>query len=331
MPNPDAQAMDGTNSMEPVTPAVPNSTPAPASTEPAGGKAPSAEPKKPMGTTPGGGHRNTPEPATPDPTTPTTPAEGGDGTEGEKAPEATPKQGQGDDPKEPVVENIDYETKFSESSKEAQRLLQVIKDAGIDPSTGKPIVESNDNQPAPTRTEPEGMPREPEPQTQAPLTDEQLAQAIPGFHNLTEVEKTMLRDTKATVNRLSKMQDLVTEMYDEKAHKKQFAELVAKDQFKALSEHAEEFNELAYKNENLKVPLETLAGNFLYQKGLATKPAEKPAKPAPSGVEPSSGGGKEGAGKTEAGFTSEEMATIRKTDPKRYAKLAREGKIKIRS
>lgn len=313
--------------------ATPNPTPAAAGNEPApspaGGEPATPAPAKPMGTTPTG-HRNTPDAGTTpaEPAAPTTDPSG-EGTEGGQAPAATPQNnGQGDDPKP----DVDYKTKFSESSKEAQRLLQVLKDAGIDPQTGQPIAAPGTEQPTGTRTEPEGVPTEPTPQPQAPLTDDQLAQAIPGFHNLSEAEKTMLRDTKATVKQMAAMQKLVTEMYDERMYKQQFADLTGKDQFKAIAEHADEFKELAYKDENLKVPLETLAGNFLYQKGLAAKPAEKLAEPpAPSGVEPGSGGGKKGAGKTQDGYTAEEIAQIRKTDPKRYAKLAREGKLKVRT
>jgi len=306
---------------------TPNPTPAPASTEPAGG-AP-VEPTKPiMGTTPGG-HRNTPEPTTPAPTT--TP-EGGNGTEGGQQPTTTPENnGQGDDPTKPVEPtDVDYKTKFSESSQEAQRLLKVLQEAGLDPKTGQPIAPTGDT-PTPTRMEPEGVPQEPTPQPTTTLTDDQLAQAIPGFHNLSDAEKTMLRDTKATVRQMAEMQKLVTEMYDERMYNQQVKDLTSKEEWKVISEHAEEFKEFSYKDENLKVPLETLAASFLYTKGLATKPAEKPATPPPSGVEPGSGGGVEGSGKTEKGFSTEEIAQIRKTDPKRYAKLAREGKLKVRS
>ena len=311
-------------------PTAPNPTPAAPSTEPTPA-APPAEPTKPiMGTTPGG-HRNTPD-APPAPA-PTTPEPTGEGTEGEPAPAATPQnngQGNNQEPGQPGDGDIDYKTKFSESSREAQRLLQVIKEAGLDPETGKPIAAPGDGEPAPTRTAPPVVEGEPDPQTPTNLTDEQLSQAIPGFHNLSEVEKNMLRDTKATVKSIAQMQNMVAEIYDERVYTQQFTDLIAKDEFKAIGEHADEFKKLAYQKENIQVPLETLAASFLYSKSLGAKP-KAPEPPPPTGLEPGSGGGKDGLAKTDEGYTAEEAAHIRKTDPKRYAKLAREGKLIIKS
>lgn len=304
---------------------IPNSpAPAPASNEPTT-PAPSAEPTKPiMGTTPTRQRNQAPEPAAP-----TTPEGQGEGTEGGQAPAATPQNnGQGSEP-EP-----DYKVKFSESSKEAQRLLGILKAAGIDPETGQPIAQADSTPPAPAQEPTRPAVRGEQPtQPNVPLTDEQLTAAIPGFANLSEAEKNIIRDTKATVKQMAELKNLVAELYDEREFKKQMKDLTGKEQWKAISEHSDEFKEYAYKQENLTVPLETLAASFLYQKGLASKPAEqKPTPPPAAGLEPGSGGGKQGDGKTTAdGYTAEELANIRQTDPKKYAQLAREGKLKLRS
>lgn len=294
--------------MEGQTPNSP--APAPAGNEPQGG----AEPQKPvMGTTPARQQRNTP-PAqnTPD---------AGEGTEGEPAPAAAPQnKGQGE------PDGIDYKEKFSSSSREAQRLLDVLKANGIDPETGKPIAapaDTTDNEPQAPAVRGEQAQ-----QPSVPLTDEQLSAAIPGFANLTESEKNLIRDTKSTVKQINELTNLVAELYDEREYGKQFKALTSKEQWKKIAEHAEEFKEFAYKNENLKTSLETLAGSFLYQKGLAPKPKEE--KPQPNGLEPGSGGGKQPSNSEKDGFTAEELANLRRTDPKKYAKLAQQGKLKLR-
>lgn len=295
---------------------IPNS-PAPApSTEPT---APSTDAKPVMGTTPTSQRNKVPD-------APTTPSTEAKGTEDAPAPAATSENnGQGSET------DIDYKVKFSESSKEAQRLLGLLKAQGIDPETGQPIQGADSTTttpPAPTGEPERPAVRGEQPtQPQIPLTDEQLATAIPGFANLSEQEKSLIRDTKSTVKQINELKNLVAELYDEREFKKQFKGLTSKDEWKAINDHADEFKEFAYKTENLTVPLETLAASFLYTKGLATKP--KPTKPAPTGLEPGSGGGKTGKTDTD-GYTAEEMSQIRKTDPKRYAQLARDGKLNIR-
>lgn len=286
---------------------IPNSPTPPASNEPSNE---AVEPKMPMGTIPTRQRNQQPQ-------APTTPPAVEPGTEGEKAPATPPEQGQGNDPE-------DYKTKFSESSKEALRLLDVLKAHGIDPATGQPIAPAAPAE-EPTRPAIRGdQPQQPE----IPLTDDQLSKAIPGFANLTEQEKVLIRDTKATVKQIAELKNFVAEIYDEREYGKQFKTLTSKEQWKPIAEHAEEFKEYAYKPENLQTPMETLAASFLYNKGLASKP--KPTPPAPSGLEPGSGGGK-GDGKTDKdGFSAEELATIRTTDPKRYANLAKSGKLKLR-
>ncbi len=292
---------------------VPNSqAPVPVGNEPASGM----ESQKPvMGTTPARQQRNQP----PAPTANTD--DGGKGTEGQQAPATAPQDGQGE-----PEDKTDYKEKFSNSSREAQRLLDVLKANGIDPETGKPISQAQST-PAeePTRLAVRGeQPQQPN----IPLTDEQLTAAIPGFANLTDSEKALIRDTKSTVKQISELKNLVAELYDEREYNKQFKALVGKEQWKSIAEHAEEFKEYAYKNENLQTPLETLAASFLYTKGLSDK--QKEPKPQPTGLEPGSGGGK-GEGKTDKdGYTAEEIANIRTTDPKKYAQLAQSGKLKIR-
>lgn len=304
--------------MDPVNP---NPT-APAS---APAEAPAAaEPKLPMGTTPTRQQRNTPPAAAE--AKPETPANGTEEQENEEEaekPKTTPpaESGQEDEAE------IDYKVKFSASSKEAQRLLEVLKANGIDPETGKPMAG------APSAEEEAEKPAiqvrgEQPTQPEIPLTDEQLTKAIPGFANLTEGEKDVIRNTKTTAKNIVHLTNLVTEMYDERVYNKEFKDLSGKKEWARLAEFAEEFKEYAYKPENLKVKLETLAASFLYGKGTKV---EKP-KPTPaSGLEPGSGGGKSKNSGNADGYTADEMAEIRRTDPRRYNQLARDGKLKLKS
>lgn len=71
---------------------------------------------------------------------PTTDKTNQDGTEAGKGEEPVKKPTSPKEPKEDV--DIDYKTKFSESSKEGMRLVELLKNNGIDPKTGERIDET---------------------------------------------------------------------------------------------------------------------------------------------------------------------------------------------
>lgn len=250
---------------------------------------------------------------------PTSSDENNPGTEPEK-----PADQKGQEPPKTPEDKEDYKTKFSESSKEAQRMLEIMKKHGIDPKTGEKIETTPPKeQPAPaTRTNESAPPEQP------PLTDTQLKTIIPGFENMSEEEKNVLRNVKSTAKELAEMKNLVAEINDERQYNKDFKALTSKEEWKKLAEHADEFKELAYQNENLQTPLETLAASFLYRKGLSNKPAEKP--PAPKGIEPGTNGAKGGSPIVDDEMTPEQASELRKTDPRRYNALVRSKKLTIR-
>lgn len=292
----------------------------PNSQQPAqGGDGQGQEQKPVMGTTPTS--QQAPKPA---PTSPEAPK----GTEGEQKPNTPPNDNQG----EGGEQKVDYEKKFSESSKEAQRLLSLLKNAGIDPETGKPIEAPKEGEQPADGEQPEepGEPVRAEQQYQPTVfTDEQLKKAIPGFANLPEEQKVLMRDIKSVVSVVSKMQHILNEIVDEREYSKAFKKLTSNEEWKQISEFADEFREFAYTKDNLKTPLETLASSFLYNKGKGgKKPDEKP--PAPSGVESGGAGKGEEKGTRQEGYTAEEAEKIRRSDPRRYAQLVRSGKFKIR-
>lgn len=297
---------------------LPNS-PAPAN----GGNEPTTEAKPVMGTTPTSRQ--------PQNSAPTSTEQKPEGTEGEpKKPDTAPqddKKGEGEPAGEP-----DYKEKFTASSTEAQRLLDIIKKAGIDPKTGQPIeAPASDEQP---QQEQEQAPAEApvrgeQPSDTQPLTDEELAKTIPGFANMSPTEKLLVKDLKSTVKVIAKMQEFMTELYDERQFGKDLKTLTTKEEWKAIAENSDEFKEFAYKPDNLKTPLETLAAAFLHMKSdKEKKPEEKPDLP---GLEAGGSGKGEERGTREDGYTPEEMEQLRKKDPKKYNKLASEGKLKLRS
>ena len=252
------------------------------------------------------------------------PTQSDEGKPGTEPVTPKPEETKGPDTSKVPEDKEDYKTKFSESSKEAQRLLEMMKKHGIDPKTGEKIeTPPAKEQPAPTTRTNEVAPTE-----QAPLTDTQLKTVIPGFENMSEDEKNVLRNVKTTAKELAEMKNLVAEINDERQYAKDFKALTSKEEWKKLAEHADEFKEEAYKTENLQTPLETLAASFLYRKGLSNKPAEKP--PAPKGIEPGTNGAKGGSPIVDDEMTPEQASELRKTDPRRYNALVRSKKLTIR-
>lgn len=238
----------------------------------------------------------------------------------EKAPE-TKK------PSEPKAEEVDYQTKFSESSREAQRLHKLLIENGFDPKTGKRA-----ETPAPQPTEqPAAQRGTDEPKETAPqISDKTLEKLVPGFENLPEEEKNTIRDIKNYAKKISQVEKLVAEMNDERMYVKDFNKLVREEKWKKLRDFDEEFKAYAYQPENLNASLETLAASFLFSKGQESQPAdEEDEEPAPEGVEPGTHGPR-GGEPSEDGLSDEESASLRKTNPREYARLIKARKLKIR-
>lgn len=228
-------------------------------------------------------------------------------------------------PSDPKAEPEDFKTKFSESSKEAQRLHKLLIENGFDPKTGKRA-----ETPAPQPTEQPAPQRgtDDKKETAPQVSDKALAQLVPGFENLSEEEKSSIRDIKNYATKISKIQDLVTEMNDERMYNKDFNKLVRQEKWKQLREFDDEFKEYAYQAENLNASLETLAASFLFSKGQKTQP-EEDEEPAPEGVEPGTHGPRDSEADAD-GLSDEEAANLRKSSPREYARKIRDRKLKLR-
>ena len=110
---------------------------------------------------------------------------------------------------------------------------------------------------------------------------------------------------------------------------RQFKELVSGDEFKNIKGRREEFEEYGYEAENLNTPIEVLARSFQVVKGLIKSEPPKEGDEGREGIEQGTGGGSKNQPVSKKGFTTEEVETMRKTDPKKYNRLIKEGKLII--
>lgn len=207
---------------------------------------------------------------------------------------------------------INWEQKFKDSQAEANRLMGVVKTNNIDPKTGEVIKKEE------TTT----------PQEHSQLTDAEISKAIPGFANMSEGEKEVIRNAKGMATKVANLEKLVAEMADERQFNKDFKSLTGKEEFKSIADMRGEFEEFAYNEDNVGIKnIETVAKIFLADKGLNKTETQK-EEPRP-GLEP--GGGSKTPKKTgTTEYTAEEAAKMRKEQPRKYNKLVSEGKLKIK-
>lgn len=265
----------------------------------------------------------------PTPTEPEVPANGtGEAPAGDApAPEPTnpapaepapnPEGGAGEAPEG----DVDYKKKFSESTTEANRLLEALKANGIDPKTGKKLEAGAEGaDPKPTEPERADLPE---------LSEEELETAFPSYQMLSPQEKEVIKN----VQQLPKALRMVAEMHDQFTTGKQIEALKTKEGYEPIGEHEEEFRTFIYKEENLKKDLNLLADSFILQK-MREKPnggEPAPEETTPEGMEGGTHGagtiGKQTGDKLEV--TQEEAERLRKEDPRRYNKLLSQKKLVI--
>lgn len=223
---------------------------------------------------------------------------------------------------------VDYEKKFSESSKEANRLLEVLKANGIDPKTGKK-ADSGNNGGGNANDGGNGA-------NDLPFfTDADLEAAFPSFGTMSDEEKALLRN----VGQFPKMARMVAEMYDKSTFTEQLEVLKADPANKLIADNEKEFKAFAYKDGNLKLPIEILANAFIGQKlrdqqngggnnGGGNQNQGGQGNQQRQGMENGSGG-QGGNGDAVTEMTADQARDLRKKDPRQYNALARAGKLKI--
>jgi len=198
-----------------------------------------------------------------------------------------------------------YKKKFADSSAGAQQLLE----------ENKRLKEQTESQQAQSRDK---------------FTETDLSREIPDWDILTmEQKKAMINSMGSLMKDLEKVKAQVAEIVDEREFEKTFKKVTSEPEFLIIKKHKREFRDYAYQDSNLNVPLPILARSFLVDKNLiGAKPPETNQDAGLSGLDSGSGGDRKAPPKT--GYTSEEMETIRKTDPKKYNRLAREGKLVLK-
>lgn len=159
------------------------------------------------------------------------------------------------------------------------------------------------------------------------LTEEELEDVVPGYAGLSEREKDLVKSTIAPfAKNVSALSGQVAKLLDQQRFGEELTALLADPKYKVLIKHKEAFKTFAYTDENLNTPLRTLANSYIYENELKAEPEETAEeKEARLGLE--DGGGSGGKVPVKDTYTSEELAKIRTTDPRRYARLAKAGKL----
>ncbi len=166
------------------------------------------------------------------------------------------------------------------------------------------------------------------------LTEEELEAQIPGYGGLSDKERDLVKNTIAPfAKNMSALQGEVAKLLDQERFKEEFNTLVEDPEYKVLAKHKDAFKKFAYKDENLNTPMSVLADSYIYKNKLtSTKdedidPNETPEEKAERlGLEDGTGGDHRHT-QPKTGMTTEELAKLRTTDPKRYNRLARQKKL----
>ena len=166
-------------------------------------------------------------------------------------------------------------------------------------------------------------------------TEDELSKTIPDWDILTLDQRRSISMSVGSLKQdLEKVKAQVAEIVDEREFEHTFKKVTSEPEFAIIKRHKREFREYAYKQENLNVPLSILSKSFLVDKNLiGVKPTEQNKDDNPdagrSGLDSGSGGDRTPQ-TPKGGYTADEVEKIRKEDPRKYARLAREGKLNIK-
>ena len=194
---------------------------------------------------------------------------------------------------QPVKPNVDYETRYKESQKEALILNEKVKQASERLNSL--------NNPTPTEAE--------------------LKSAFPNWNDLNEVTKDVYRRQFATEKRAAATQNMLLDYFEQQKWNEDFATIVAATP--ALKTREAEFKQYCYKPSHKNVPTDVLAKSFLFDLRDEV-PAAPPAVKRP-GLQQGSSGPK--SGEADAGYSDAELAHMRANDPQKYRQLLKQGKI----
>jgi hypothetical protein len=169
--------------------------------------------------------------------------------------------------------------------------------------------------------------------SQPTLTEEEIAKRVPGYADLTDRDKILIKSTMAPVlenvnalgAQVKKLLEANVDAEEAKAFETDFGTLTTKDEYKVLADKKDAIKALAYKPENANTPLDVLMDSYIFRNGLHKEPAAPP-KP------------KEGLETTtptrttipkNGEFTAAEAANLRVNNFALYRELLTKGKLKI--
>lgn len=162
-------------------------------------------------------------------------------------------------------------------------------------------------------------------------TEQEMRAQYPEWDTYTPTEQRILFDNYGLHRKLDKAQSTIYDLVEERNWEREFYQISNKPGFEGLRGREAEFKRFAYQprffvnagDRKIPVQIETVATAFLYEKPLKKEEPPKPKEEKP-GLEIGSGGEKpQGAKK----LTPEEIAHIRKSDPKLYRQMLITGKI----
>lgn len=158
------------------------------------------------------------------------------------------------------------------------------------------------------------------------LTEEELEDVVPGYAGLSEREKDLVKSTIAPfAKNVSALQGQVAKLLDQQRFNEELTELLATPEYKVLLKHKDAFKKYAYQDENLNTPLTVLADAYIYKNKLVEEEDPNKDDPTRKGLEDGAGGDRKTPPKQ--GLTNAELQKLRTTDPRRYNRLAKEGKL----
>lgn len=210
-------------------------------------------------------------------------------------------------PSVPQTPSVDYQKKFSESTREGQVLAGKL--ANLETQLGMAIKAE-------------------------PPTDAELRAEYPEWDELTSFEKRMATQNLTLHKQVVKATLLANQATTEAITEREFTDILRKKnpdgtfKYPGLRDREDDFRAYCNMPTHKGAPLETLANAFLFELGDKPNPTPQPKpEPRPT-LERTSGGD---TPKPMAEISDEDAAAIRKNDSKRYNELIKSGKIKVKN
>ena len=230
---------------------------------------------------------------------PETPQITPEGLEGEGTPNNTTPEGDGSTPK--GGEEDTYKERYADSSREAKRLYEENR-----------LL----------KTQIDGLSKKQTPAIELP-SDEELSKSISEWDMMSPIEQKIYKEQIGLKKEISFLKGDLSKTSGQLEWENNFVEITKNDSYKELISKKSEFK--YYCDKHAGTPIEVLAKSFLFEKAETLGGIKEKERQSRVGLEKGVGGIKT---PQKPGLTYEEREKIRIEDPKRYAKLLKQGVIK---